>query len=316
MNQSCIAALDGGGTKTLLVVLRQDMTISNIYRAEGSNPFDQPLWCERLSSLFARLPANTVAAGLGLAGFGESPLLSERQRGLVRETFRHIPHFLTNDVDLARNGAFAGDEGILLLSGTGSMAWGAQRGGKTCRVGGWGSLMGDEGSAFWIGRRALGIVTAILDERNTMDKTFLDPFLEAMGILSDPSVSLLSWYSNLTHERSEVAALSRIVAQQAELGCPTSCRLLREAAAELALHIHTARQKLSCPDLPWSYAGGTLQSVFMRNVGAETCDAPSPPRLSPVGGGLLTAARLAGWPVDDQWISTLAQTLREADLVL
>nr|WP_243444272.1 hypothetical protein [Acetobacter persici] len=42
MSQSCIAALDGGGTKTLLVVLRQDMTLSDICRAEGSNPFDQP----------------------------------------------------------------------------------------------------------------------------------------------------------------------------------------------------------------------------------------------------------------------------------
>lgn len=317
MSQPCIAAMDGGGSKTLLVVLRQDGTISDIGRAEGSNPFDQPLWRETLSGLFSRLPDNTVGAGLGLAGFGESATLNQRQRNLIHSIFEHIPHFLTNDVDMACNGAFAGEEGVLLLSGTGSMAWATDGKGTTCRVGGWGSLLGDEGSAFWIGRKALGVITAILDGRNTIDTSFLAPFQKELTLPANPAecaAALLDWYGTLTHKRSAAAALTRVVAQQAEQGCPTASRLMHDAAAELVLHVHTARRKLSRTDLPWSYAGGTLQSPFLRNAIAETCGAPTCPRLSPIGGGLLTAARLAGWPVDDHWISTLAQTLQDAGL--
>jgi len=315
--QPSIAAVDGGGSKTLLVVLRQDGTISDIARAEGSNPFDQPLWRETLSGLFGRLSDDVAAAGLGLAGFGESATLNQRQRDLIDTALEHIPFALTNDVDMACNGAFAGGKGVLLLSGTGSMAWASDGEGRTCRVGGWGSLFGDEGSAFWIGRKALGIITAILDGRNTVDATFLPPFQKELGLPSDPTecaAALLDWYGNLTHERSAVALLTRVVARLAEENCDPACRLMHDAAAELALHIKTARRKLCRPDLPWSYGGGTLQSPFLRKAIAETCGMPASPILPPIGGGLLTAARLAGWPVNDVWIRHLAQTLTDAGL--
>ncbi len=317
MSQSFIAAMDGGGSKTLLAVLREDGTIADIGRAEGSNPFDQPLWRETLSGLFARLPAETRAMGLGLAGFGESATLNQRQRELISSTLENIPVSLTNDVDMACTGAFAGHEGVLLLSGTGSMAWATDGQGHHCRVGGWGSLFGDEGSAFWIGRKALGIITAILDGRNTADTAFLAPFQKELDLPAshdECAASLLDWYGNLTHERSAVAALARCVARLAEEGSAPALRIMDEAAAELATHIQTARRKLKRPELPWSYAGGTLQSPLLRKAIAEHCGTPVPPRLPPIGGGLLSAARLAGWTVDTDWIDRLARTLEQAGL--
>ncbi|EHH67459.1 hypothetical protein GMO_24540 [Gluconobacter morbifer G707] len=310
-------AVDGGGSKTLMVVLRQDGTIFDIRRARGSNPFDQPLWRETLLGLLDRLPGHVAAAGLGLAGSGESATFTQHQCSLIDVALGDIPHSLTNDVDMACNGAFAGQAGVLLLSGTGSMAWATDGAGRTCRVGGWGSLLGDEGSAFWIGRKALGVITAILDGRNTVDTDFLAPFQKALDLSSDPAecaAALLDWYANLTHERSAVASLAHIVARLAEENCAPAGRLMQEAAAELVLNIQTARRKLLCPDLPWSYAGGTLQSAFLRNAIAETCGAPARPLLPPIGGGLLTAARLAAWPVDDIWIHNLAKTLSDAGL--
>ncbi|KXV02586.1 N-acetylglucosamine kinase [Gluconobacter potus] len=317
MTQSSIMALDGGGSKTLLVVLRQDGAIADIGRAGGSNPFDQPLWRETLSGLFARLPPETRAAGLGLAGFGESSTLNQRQRALISASLPNIPLYLTNDVDMACTAAFAGQEGVLLLSGTGSMAWATDGQGHHCRVGGWGSLFGDEGSAFWIGRKALGLVTELLDGRNTQDIAFLEPFQKALDLPSDLTrcgPTLLEWYGNLTHERSAVAALARIVARLAEQDCPAAIRMMREAATQLAAHIQTARRKLSRPELPWSYAGGTLQSCFLREAISESCGTSVAPRLPPIGGGLLSAARLAGWSVDADWIDRLAATLEHAGL--
>ena len=67
-----------------------------------------------------------------------------------------------NDVEAAFVGAFAGRPGVLLLAGTGSMAWGSD-GTRQVRTGGWGEGFGDEGSAYWIGRRALGLASQALD---------------------------------------------------------------------------------------------------------------------------------------------------------
>ncbi|MFT8355119.1 MAG: BadF/BadG/BcrA/BcrD ATPase family protein [Gluconobacter japonicus] len=317
VTEPCIAAIDGGGSKTLLVVLNSDGTIANVEQTGGTNPFDQPLWRERLTGLLKLLPNSTQAVGLGLAGYGESATLCARQEDAVSESLGKIPYSLTNDVDMACSAAFGGEPGVLVLSGTGSMAWASDGRGQHCRVGGWGSLFGDEGSAYQIGRNALTLLTHILDGRNTRDFAFLEPFCMAMGLPSDPKLctpALLEWYGNLEHPRSAVAALARHVSTLAENGCTPAAALLNTAATELAVHIRAARTKMPDVELPWSYAGGTLQSPFLRNAIAAQCGTPVSPLLPPIGGGLLTAARQAGWTPDASWITSLARTLGAAGL--
>nr|WP_244974567.1 BadF/BadG/BcrA/BcrD ATPase family protein [Gluconobacter cerinus] len=312
VTEPCIAAIDGGGSKTLLVVLRQDGTVAASRQTGGTNPFDQPLWRERLTGLLQALPVETQSVGLGLAGYGESETLCARQKNAVSENLRDIPYSLTNDVDMACSAAFGGQPGILLLSGTGSMAWASDAAGKHCRVGGWGSLFGDEGSAYEIGRNALALLTHILDGRNTQDASFLAPFTAAMGLPSSPELctpALLEWYGTLEHPRSAVAALARHVSVLAEDGCVPAMALLDQAASDLATHILAARRKMPGLDLPWSYAGGTLQSAYLRNAIARQCGAPRPPLLPPIGGGLISAARQAGWAADTHWIQSLSRTL-------
>ncbi|GAN89523.1 N-acetylglucosamine kinase [Gluconobacter frateurii M-2] len=316
VTEPCIAAIDGGGSKTLLVVLRADGTIADIQQTGGTNPFDQPLWRERLTGLLKTLSPSTQAVGLGLAGYGESATLCARQEDAVSESLGHIPYSLTNDVDMACSAAFAGEPGVLVLSGTGSMAWASDGRGQHCRVGGWGSLFGDEGSAYQIGRDALTLLTHILDGRNSQDIAFLEPFSQAMGLPSDPTLctpALLEWYGNLEHPRSAVAALARHVSTLAENGCTPAATLLEAAATELATHIRAARSQMPGVDLPWSYAGGTLQSPFLRNAIAAQCGAPVSPLLPPIGGGLMTAARQAGWAPDASWITSLSRTLAAAE---
>ena len=316
MSEPCIAAMDGGGTKTLLVIARQDSTIVEIRRGAGSNPFDQPLWRSVLENLLGNLPSSLEAVSFGLAGYGESETLRSRQDDVVNSLIS-VPFFIRNDVDMACTGAFAGKSGILLLSGTGSMAWGTDGHKRQCRVGGWGALFGDEGSAFWIGRKALSLLTEILDGRNTADANFLAPFCEGAGLPKNPELcgpALLEWYASLTHERSSVAALARIVSGMAESGNLTAQRLMTDAADELAAHIKAIRTRFADITMPWSYAGGTLQSPFLRNAIARQCGAPIKPILPPAGGGLLSAARLAGWNCEPEWIDRLAHNLHESGL--
>ena len=76
-----------------------------------------------------------------------------RQRARLRALARHVT--VISDVEAAHLGALGGRPGILLLAGTGSMALGRDARGRWARAGGWGPLLGDEGSAFWIGREWL-----------------------------------------------------------------------------------------------------------------------------------------------------------------
>ncbi|MBS1064161.1 N-acetylglucosamine kinase [Gluconobacter wancherniae] len=316
MTAPCIAAIDGGGTKTLLVVLGRDGTVGLVVRASGSNPFDQSDWQSVLQSLLTQIPATTAALSLGIAGYGETRVLSCKQEDVVRAAFER-PFSFTSDVEMACTGAFGGHAGVLLLSGTGSVAWATDGRGGQIKVGGWGGLFGDEGSAFWIGRQALSLLTMLLDGRNQEDLAFLAPFANVMGLPSAPEAcgaALLAWYGTLEHPRARVAALARHVSDLAEQGLEPARRLMREAANHLGSHIDAAKRRSSGTSLPWSYAGGTFQSSFLRGVITARHGSPVQPRLPPVGGGLLNAARLAGWNPDDAWIDRTSQALRDAGL--
>ncbi|MGO7755646.1 BadF/BadG/BcrA/BcrD ATPase family protein, partial [Rhizobium ruizarguesonis] len=85
------------------------------------------------------------------------------QRDAIERLFPNVHRRVLNDVDAANLGAFAGEQGILILSGTGSMAWARNSKGQSARTGGWGDLIGDEGSRHWIGQKALNLVSQSLD---------------------------------------------------------------------------------------------------------------------------------------------------------
>ncbi|MBV1833599.1 N-acetylglucosamine kinase [Novacetimonas pomaceti] len=315
----CILALDSGGTKTLLLVVDRNANIVSARRGTGSNPFDQPRWREVLAELLADVPAHVAGAAFGLAGYGESVTITARQDAAVHEilglpTDRYI---VRNDVEMACTGAFAGAPGVLILSGTGSMAWAMDETGRNLRVGGWGPLFGDEGSAFWIGREALSLLTQALDGRDGDAHPFIAPMCRSMNLPTSPAAAgaaLLEWYGGLSHERSAVAALAHGVCEMAMNGNEQACRILDRAARHLARHVTVARRGLSRPELPWSHTGGTFNNPYLRQAMTRLCGQPQPPRLPPIGGGILRAARQAGWATDAPWTDHLASALKDMKL--
>ncbi|NHO33956.1 N-acetylglucosamine kinase [Acetobacter sp. LMG 1636] len=310
-------ALDGGGSKTLLIGVLRDATVLVRRVAGGSNPFDQPCWADVIAGIVRPpVPFQIRAAAFGMAGHGESTATTRQQDDLAGSLLP-VPVRVRNDVEMACLGAFGGGPGVLLLSGTGSMAWARGADGRNIRVGGWGPLFGDEGSAFWIGREALSLLTQALDGRDVGAADLVEPVCCYLGLTDEGDgirAALLAWYSGLDHERSAVAAVARCMGDLAAEGNLSALALIDRAAAHLARHVSTARAALSNEafvdqGLPWSHGGGTFASAALLDAVERRCGASRPPLLPPVGGAVLEAAGLAGWGVDAAWISRLAAGL-------
>ncbi len=292
-----VAAVDGGGTKTAAALADRDGRVTILPVAGGCNPQDNPGWAETLGPVLAAL-GQPVAAVVGLPGWGEVPA---HDRAVGAFVAARLPGAMViNDVDLAWRGAFPGGGGVLILSGTGSMAFA-----RGVRVGGWGDLIGDEGSAFRIGQRALTEMARVIDGRSDAWV-----FARALGDRLGCGVegfAPLDWVMGQAHGRSAIAQVAREVDALAEAGDPLARAMLAVAAQELVELgvVAAARAGLAAPD--WAAAGSVFRSRFvMDGVAAGMGRAAVRPRFSALGGGLWAAARAAGWPVDDGWAARVA----------
>jgi N-acetylglucosamine kinase-like BadF-type ATPase len=314
MSEGVILAIDGGGSKTLVALADSAGRVLRLERGRGVNPLDSRDWQQALEAQLQPFAGYAELAGVtaALPAYGEVEELSAAQRETIAEAFDQVPQHVLNDVDAAHIGAFAGGPGILILSGTGSMAWARDAAGRSFRVGGWGDALGDEGSGHWIGRRVLELVTQSIDGR-VGPTTLVEALFDELKVdRADPVNGLGSWVSRLTNPRSEIAALAPLATRAAETGDAGAKRIVEAAAEELVRH-HKAIARLAGPPLEWSYAGGTFASRALREaVAARIGCQPRPPRLPPIGGALLKAAQLSGWPTDANWIEPLAASLQDA----
>ena len=156
--------IDGGGTKTTCAVgdeLRLLATAtagpSNIVRVGDARARESLHQAVRQACLAAGITpeqvARTCVGGSGAA----RPELAESVRRMLAEILS-TPIVVTGDIETSLEAAFDTGPGVIVISGTGSIAYGRNREGTTARAGGWGFAIGDEGSAHWIGREAVKAV--------------------------------------------------------------------------------------------------------------------------------------------------------------
>ena len=307
-----VLGIDGGGSKTLMCLADRNGRILLSILGAGTNPMDNRDWLKNLAAVLqpavSRLGEIEFAV-LGLGGQGEIPRLDAEVAHGIASLLPGLPHRIENDVYLAQEAAFLGEAGILLIAGTGSMAVVRNQEGEVSRVGGWGDLVGDEGSGFWIGREALAKTTQALDGRSQA-RVFAEAILAELPTAPSGADAIFNWLAGLGHARSEIAALTPAVARVAETGNPDAIALLSAATGHLAAHV-TAAQKASGSKEPlgWSAYGGLLKiGVIVRDLEARLGPMTAP-RLPPVGGALWQAARQAGWAGDAHWVDTLARSL-------
>jgi N-acetylglucosamine kinase-like BadF-type ATPase len=174
-----VLGFDGGGTKTDCVLMDESGAILGRSQAGPSNPLRVGFGAAissirdaaRQAIALAALPGDSSAAAVcaGLAGAGP-PESAEKIHALLTAEFPQSNVHVCTDLDLAL--AAAGDGPVIvLLAGTGSFAVGRNAAGETARAGGYGSQIGDEGSAYDIGRRA--VLTAMHENDRTGTDTLL-----------------------------------------------------------------------------------------------------------------------------------------------
>ena len=163
---------DGGGTKTECVVLDRDGRIigegrggpSNALRCGFDVAFDSLKRAATRALNAAALPSSSmggVCAGLG--GAGREDVVRRVQLFLEQE-FSQAVNRVTTDYEIALEAAAGSGPGVVLIAGTGSVAYGRNAAGETARAGGYGPWVGDEGSAFEIGRLAVAAVARARDQ--------------------------------------------------------------------------------------------------------------------------------------------------------
>lgn len=312
MSDPIIVGIDGGGSKTLIAVAGRSGQVIDLARGRPTGPLENAGWRDALAEQarpFAH-SAGLAAVAAALPAYGEVTAVSAAQEEAVRDLFPGVPGRVLNDVDAAHTGAFAGGPGILILAGTGSMAWARDAAGASYRTGGWGEVVGDEGSGHWIGRRILGAVSKSIDGRAGETDLVAGVFHLLELDRDDPINQLEGWAAHLREPRMQIAALARVALDLAEAGDATARAIVDEAANELALHVQTMERRLKSPAMAWSFAGGLFaNAAFRRAVTERVGRAPAPPRLPPVGGALLAAAHHAGWPIDDAFVARLAASI-------
>jgi glucosamine kinase len=163
---------------------------------------------------------------------------------------------MQSDFSIALDDAFGDGPGVLILSGTGSVAFGRGPTGATARCGGWGPNFGDEGSGAWIGRRALSVVAAAADGREP-ETALTGAILTAVEL--DETMDLIGWAADATP--AQFATLAPVVVAVAESGDLRANAVLTLAVEELVLHARALARKLFTDEraaLPLALTGGML----------------------------------------------------------
>ncbi len=238
-------ALDAGGTKTQCWVADETRVLG---RATGATVkimmAGEDLASERLREVILETvctagidPKDVTRTCMGLAGIS-----SESTRAWAERTLRGIVGGeldLCGDEEIALDAAFRGGPGLLVIAGTGSNVAGRCSNGEMVRAGGWGPVIGDEGSGTWIGLEAIraglrahdrGVATCLLRE------------IEAHWGLKDMGELIAK-----ANERSrpDFAELAMVVARCSEIGDALAMSVLDRAGAELAEQVSLAANKMS-----------------------------------------------------------------------
>ncbi len=313
--------IDGGGTKTDFLLIGENGNL--LASHQGGSAYYLETGVDALQSMLtAGIEAVLKQAGLavsdltfafiGLPAHGEDSGLLPRLNSIAAGILPKAKFRCGNDMVCGWAGALGGSDGINIVAGTGSIAYGEFES-RQARSGGWGELFSDEGSAYWIAREALTLFSRMSDGREPRgplyhlmrDRFELEQDLDLCAVVYGPPLM----------SRSRLASLAPLVAEAAREGDRGARRLFEQAALHLAAIVHAVYDQLHVPHeirVTLSYSGGMfrltdlVQSLFETAVNAtERRYELLAPRLSPVAGAALYAARMAGHPLSCAVVAAL-----------
>ena len=294
--------IDGGGTHSRLavtdskgaVLARADAGSTNIYSIPKEKIFENLSYLLNSAMKTAGIEKQYLAAGcIGSAGLGRA----EEQK-LFREFFDSLlgPDFpvkICTDGEILLCGGLGGLEGYCLIAGTGSIALGRTMTGNVVRSGGHGYMLGDEGSAAWIGKTAIARCLRSLEKRD-LPTDMMDAILKGAGLTRPDD---LIRYVHHDADKVRIAALAPLVTAAARAGDSLAMDILRAGAVELTLLVRSVLvQSPQIKRRELVLAGGVIEhneiltNELKKNL---SCEFPDLALSSPQGTALEGACMIA-----------------------
>ena len=321
MREELYLGIDGGQSHTEAVIADREGHILGRGSGGPSNHAEQPGGRERLrraviESVGSALkrggvePAigDTVFAAAHCAMTGGAQFKEEVISAILRARYLKVGH----DAPAALAGATGGEPGLVVIAGTGSVAYGEKASGESLQVGGWGHLFGDEGSAFWISLQAVRRAMRADDglaEPTGLAKLALDYF----NCSNLRALALSVYGEEITRDR--FATFAAQVHEAALAGDRKAREIVNEAGRSLAMLAATTarRLRMTVEEARTAYVGGVFRSSLIREAFINTLSEQWPvgrviaPRFDPATGALLLAYRAAGCEISESLLANLQQ---------
>ncbi|MDI4648018.1 N-acetylglucosamine kinase [Cohnella hashimotonis] len=302
-----IASLDGGGTKLSCLIADERGKLAGRATAGSTNSqFDtvDEIRSAIRSGLTRALESAGIAASDLSAIYTAMPVLQAEivERALDTLAGGNTAVHISDEFTLSLFGAIQERYGSLALAGTGSFAGVRNQDGFSA-VGGWGAMIGDEGSGTYIGQQALAACSLMADGRGP-STVLLERILRLWNAPRLLDVMIMLYAAKLNAQRKLVASLCPLVGQCAAEGDQVAARILEDAAGQLADQMVHLIGKTSAQDLPLTVSGGVWKSspLLFRSFGRRVKErypdiALIPPKFDPVVGGILLGLEALGMDV-------------------
>jgi N-acetylglucosamine kinase-like BadF-type ATPase len=260
-----VLGIDAGGTKTVCQLADEQAGLIAEARGPGANL--QAVGELQVEKVLHQVMEEAIgdraivpdAICLGIAGV-DRPDDAAVVRGIMRRIGYKARILVVNDALVALEAGAPGQPGVVIISGTGSISYGRNADGMAARSGGWGYVLGDEGSGYWIGRAALRAVLRAADQRGKA--TALTQLLLAHFGISRPQGLIHEVYhTNL--KPAAIGTLAQCVHQAFMEGDEVAIGILRGAANELESSSVSVARRLGLigQRFPFILAGGIFKAV-------------------------------------------------------
>ena len=260
-----VLGIDAGGTKTVCLLADEQGTVLSEARGPGANlhvsgelAVEKVLHAVMESAIGDRAVVPSAIC-LGIAGVDR-----QNEAHTVGAIMRRIGHksrvLVVNDALIALVAGAKDAPGVVVIAGTGSIVYGRNAAGEAARAGGWGHMIGDEGSGYWIGREALAAVMRAGDGRGPATALTAD-------VLAHFEIADVSHLPKIVYDRElprvNVAALGPLVERVAAQGDAAAAGILERAAEELALAARSVATRLEMRGDAFTFhlAGGVFRAV-------------------------------------------------------
>jgi N-acetylglucosamine kinase-like BadF-type ATPase len=260
-----VLGIDAGGTKTVCLLADEHGTVISEGRGPGANLHAagelavEKVLHEVIEAAVGDRGIMPAAVCLGIAGVDRDDE-AQTVRAIMRRLGYRSRAVVVNDALIALVSAAGDAPGVVIIAGTGSIVYGRNALAESARAGGWGHMIGDEGSGYWIGREALSAVMRAADGRGP--RTDLTP-----ALLHELEIADISRLPRIVYDRDQprmaVAALGPLVQRVSDAGDAVAARILERAAEELVLAARSVTTRLEMRGEAFGYhlAGSVFRLV-------------------------------------------------------